>query len=87
MSMMETHPWKPQRGLPERSVSVLHPGASQHNSLVVPKSLFCKSSTVSNWFINSKVRLAEEECLGRVMDTFGSVELDFSSYTQQQQQH
>ncbi|RYR72433.1 hypothetical protein Ahy_A02g006652 [Arachis hypogaea] len=40
----------------------------------------------SNWFINARVRLAEEECLGRVMDTFGSVELDFSSYTQQQQQ-
>ncbi|RYQ99320.1 hypothetical protein Ahy_B07g087249 [Arachis hypogaea] len=74
MSMMETHPWRPQRGLPECSVSVLHPGASQHNS------------SVSNWFINARVRLAEEECLGRVMDTFGSVELDFSSYTQQQQQ-
>ncbi|XLR30492.1 hypothetical protein S83_058392 [Arachis hypogaea] len=43
-------------------------------------------SQVSNWFINARVRLAEEECLGRVMDTFGSVELDFSSYTQQQQQ-
>ncbi|KAJ6714432.1 HOMEOBOX PROTEIN BEL1-like protein [Salix viminalis] len=33
MSMMESHPWRPQRGLPERSVSV------------------------SNWFINARVRL------------------------------
>ncbi|KAK6137398.1 hypothetical protein DH2020_028870 [Rehmannia glutinosa] len=33
MSSMEIHPWRPQRGLPERSVSV------------------------SNWFINARVRL------------------------------
>ncbi|GER33050.1 Bel1 homeotic protein [Striga asiatica] len=33
MSNMEIHPWRPQRGLPERSVSV------------------------SNWFINARVRL------------------------------
>ncbi|MBA0577700.1 hypothetical protein Golob_024908 [Gossypium lobatum] len=33
MNMMESHPWRPQRGLPERSVSV------------------------SNWFINARVRL------------------------------
>ncbi|KAE9452035.1 hypothetical protein C3L33_16065, partial [Rhododendron williamsianum] len=33
MSLMESHPWRPQRGLPERAVSV------------------------SNWFINARVRL------------------------------
>uniref|UniRef100_A0A2N9FVQ2 POX domain-containing protein n=1 Tax=Fagus sylvatica TaxID=28930 RepID=A0A2N9FVQ2_FAGSY len=30
MSMMETHPWRPQRGLPERSVSVLRAWLFEH---------------------------------------------------------
>ncbi|KAL1355780.1 homeobox protein BEL1 homolog [Arachis duranensis] len=168
MSMMETHPWRPQRGLPERSVSVLrawlfehflHPYPSDVDKHILARQTGLSRSQVSNWFINARVRLwkpmveemymeelkeqenmmassegaddpdlhlpssrsedqkpsvvvgmesdqcasssmlnnikndpksshnnPEEECLGRVMDTFGSVELDFSSYTQQQQQ-
>ena len=30
MSIMETHPWRPQRGLPERSVSVLRAWLFEH---------------------------------------------------------
>lgn len=30
MNMMETHPWRPQRGLPERSVSVLRAWLFEH---------------------------------------------------------
>lgn len=30
MSMMENHPWRPQRGLPERSVSVLRAWLFEH---------------------------------------------------------
>lgn len=30
ISMMETHPWRPQRGLPERSVSVLRAWLFEH---------------------------------------------------------
>ena len=30
MTMMETHPWRPQRGLPERSVSVLRAWLFEH---------------------------------------------------------
>ncbi|MED6156492.1 hypothetical protein PIB30_014711 [Stylosanthes scabra] len=178
MSMMETHPWRPQRGLPERSVSVLrawlfehflHPYPSDVDKHILARQTGLSRSQVSNWFINARVRLwkpmveemyteelkeqenmmassegaatadpdlednnnnshhhhhnlpssrsedqkptvvvvgmesdhcasssmldpksshnnPEEECLGRVMDTFGSVELDFSSYTQQQHQ-
>ncbi|XP_057745430.1 homeobox protein BEL1 homolog [Arachis stenosperma] len=95
MSMMETHPWRPQHGLPKRSVSVLrawlfehflHPYPSDVDKHILARQTGLSRSQVSNWFINARVRLAEEECLGRVMDTFGSVELDFSSYTQQQQQ-
>ncbi|MED6203586.1 hypothetical protein PIB30_000669 [Stylosanthes scabra] len=170
MSMMETHPWRPQRGLPERSVSVLrawlfehflHPYPSDVDKHILARQTGLSRSQVSNWFINARVRLwkpmveemyseelkeqenmmansseaaataddpelehhnlpssrsedqkptvmvvgmesdqcasssmldpksshnhPEEECLGRVMETFGSVELDFSSYSQQQQ--
>ncbi|KAL4394949.1 hypothetical protein AHAS_Ahas02G0203100 [Arachis hypogaea] len=90
MSMMETHPWRPQRGLPERSVSVLRAWLFEHflhpTIIAIHVTINIITMHASNWFINARVRLAEEECLGRVMDTFGSVELDFSSYTQQQQQ-
>lgn len=30
MTMMESHPWRPQRGLPERSVSVLRAWLFEH---------------------------------------------------------
>lgn len=30
MNMMESHPWRPQRGLPERSVSVLRAWLFEH---------------------------------------------------------
>lgn len=30
MSMMESHPWRPQRGLPERSVSILRAWLFEH---------------------------------------------------------
>ncbi|KAL6501722.1 hypothetical protein OROGR_026855 [Orobanche gracilis] len=46
MSNMEIHPWRPQRGLPERSVSVLRAWLFEH--FLHP---------VSNWFINARVRL------------------------------
>ncbi|KAF7810441.1 homeobox protein BEL1-like protein [Senna tora] len=47
MNMMESHPWRPQRGLPERSVSLLRAWLFEH--FLHPY--------VSNWFINARVRL------------------------------
>ncbi|KAK7399181.1 hypothetical protein VNO78_10358 [Psophocarpus tetragonolobus] len=126
MSLMETHPWRPQRGLPERSVSVLrawlfehflHPYPSDVDKHILARQTGLSRSQVSNWFINARVRLwkpmveemyleeekeqqndvaswegggsegRESECAGddkneNQMDAFGSVELDFSSYTQ-----
>lgn len=42
MNMMETHPWRPQRGLPERSVSVLRAWLFEHflHPYVITLSIF-----------------------------------------------
>eukprot|EP00262_Sarcandra_glabra_P017574 TRINITY_DN6052_c4_g1_i1.p1 TRINITY_DN6052_c4_g1~~TRINITY_DN6052_c4_g1_i1.p1 ORF type:complete len:655 (+),score=76.12 TRINITY_DN6052_c4_g1_i1:642-2606(+) len=66
MSMMENHPWRPQRGLPERSVSVLrawlfehflHPYPSDVDKHILARQTGLSRSQVSNWFINARVRL------------------------------
>lgn len=66
MSMMEAHPWRPQRGLPERSVSILrawlfehflHPYPSDVDKHILARQTGLSRSQVSNWFINARVRL------------------------------
>lgn len=66
MTMMETHPWRPQRGLPERSVSILrawlfehflHPYPSDVDKHILARQTGLTRSQVSNWFINARVRL------------------------------
>ncbi|GFQ08058.1 homeobox protein bel1 homolog [Phtheirospermum japonicum] len=66
MSNMEIHPWRPQRGLPERSVSVLrawlfehflHPYPSDVDKHILARQTGLSRSQVSNWFINARVRL------------------------------
>ncbi|KAE9612886.1 hypothetical protein Lal_00027356 [Lupinus albus] len=66
MTIMETHPWRPQRGLPERSVSVLrawlfdhflHPYPSDIDKHILARQTGLSRSQVSNWFINARVRL------------------------------
>ncbi|KAH6761047.1 hypothetical protein C2S51_017996 [Perilla frutescens var. frutescens] len=66
MTMMENHPWRPQRGLPERSVSVLrawlfehflHPYPSDVDKHILARQTGLSRSQVSNWFINARVRL------------------------------
>ncbi|XP_051137666.1 homeobox protein BEL1 homolog [Andrographis paniculata] len=66
MSLMETHPWRPQRGLPERSVSALrawlfehflHPYPSDVDKHILSRQTGLSRSQVSNWFINARVRL------------------------------
>ncbi|XP_039052088.1 homeobox protein BEL1 homolog isoform X2 [Hibiscus syriacus] len=63
---MESHPWRPQRGLPERSVSVLrawlfehflHPYPSDVDKHILARQTGLSRSQVSNWFINARVRL------------------------------
>ncbi|KAK1274227.1 hypothetical protein QJS04_geneDACA017353 [Acorus gramineus] len=64
--MMEGHPWRPQRGLPERSVSILrawlfehflHPYPSDVDKHLLARQTGLSKSQVSNWFINARVRL------------------------------
>ncbi|KAH9606292.1 hypothetical protein KSS87_019215 [Heliosperma pusillum] len=66
MTLMESHPWRPQRGLPERSVSVLrawlfehflHPYPSDVDKHILARQTNLSRSQVSNWFINARVRL------------------------------
>lgn len=66
INMMETHPWRPQRGLPERSVSILrawlfehflHPYPSDVDKHILARQTGLSRSQVSNWFINARVRL------------------------------
>ncbi|XVE64797.1 hypothetical protein DITRI_Ditri07aG0130700 [Diplodiscus trichospermus] len=66
MSLMESHPYRPQRGLPDRSVSVLrawlfehflHPYPSDVDKHILARQSGLSRSQVSNWFINARVRL------------------------------
>nr|GMC78767.1 homeobox protein BEL1 homolog [Ipomoea batatas] len=66
LTMMDSHPWRPQRGLPERSVSVLrawlfehflHPYPSDVDKHILARQTGLSRSQVSNWFINARVRL------------------------------
>ncbi|XP_010557975.1 PREDICTED: BEL1-like homeodomain protein 1 [Tarenaya hassleriana] len=58
--------WRPQRGLPERAVSVLrswlfehflHPYPKDSDKVMLAKQTGLTRSQVSNWFINARVRL------------------------------
>lgn len=67
MGMIQNHnAWRPQRGLPERSVSVLrawlfehflHPYPKDSDKIMLAKQTGLTRSQVSNWFINARVRL------------------------------
>ncbi|KAJ1296469.1 hypothetical protein BS78_01G303100 [Paspalum vaginatum] len=64
--VLESQPWRPQRGLPERAVSVLrawlfehflHPYPSDVDKHILARQTGLSRSQVSNWFINARVRL------------------------------
>uniref|UniRef100_A0A7C9AXN8 Homeobox domain-containing protein n=1 Tax=Opuntia streptacantha TaxID=393608 RepID=A0A7C9AXN8_OPUST len=67
LGMIQNHnAWRPQRGLPERSVSVLrawlfehflHPYPKDSDKIMLAKQTGLTRSQVSNWFINARVRL------------------------------
>uniref|UniRef100_A0A0A9D8A3 Homeobox domain-containing protein n=1 Tax=Arundo donax TaxID=35708 RepID=A0A0A9D8A3_ARUDO len=62
----QPHIWRPQRGLPERAVSVLrawlyehflHPYPTDGDKQMLAKQTGLTRNQVSNWFINARVRL------------------------------
>lgn len=66
LGMIQHNAWRPQRGLPERSVSVLrawlfehflHPYPKDSDKHLLAKQTGLTRSQVSNWFINARVRL------------------------------
>ncbi|GMG98407.1 hypothetical protein Nepgr_000247 [Nepenthes gracilis] len=66
LGMMQQNAWRPQRGLPERAVSVLrawlfenflHPYPKDSDKHMLAKQTGLTRSQVSNWFINARVRL------------------------------
>ncbi|CAL9770088.1 unnamed protein product [Musa acuminata subsp. burmannicoides] len=66
LGMIQQNAWRPQRGLPERSVSILrawlfehflHPYPKDSDKLMLAKQTGLTRSQVSNWFINARVRL------------------------------
>ncbi|KAA8518455.1 hypothetical protein F0562_015929 [Nyssa sinensis] len=66
LGMIQQNAWRPQRGLPERSVSVLrawlfehflHPYPKDSDKHMLAKQTGLTRSQVSNWFINARVRL------------------------------
>ncbi|RAL46752.1 hypothetical protein DM860_005031 [Cuscuta australis] len=66
MGQQEEGCWRPQRGLPERSVNILrswlfqhflHPYPSDAHKKILARQTGLSRSQVSNWFINARVRL------------------------------
>ncbi|CAL9128598.1 unnamed protein product [Musa textilis] len=66
MGMMEQEAWRPQRGLPDRSVQILrgwlfehflHPYPSDADKHLLARQTGLSRNQVSNWFINARVRL------------------------------
>ncbi|XP_075511516.1 BEL1-like homeodomain protein 4 [Primulina tabacum] len=66
MGMLDPESWRPQRGLPERSVNILrswlfehflHPYPSEADKHLLSRQTGLSKNQVSNWFINARVRL------------------------------
>ncbi|KAG9135856.1 hypothetical protein Leryth_002572 [Lithospermum erythrorhizon] len=64
--MQDQEAWRPQRGLPERSVNILrawlfehflHPYPSDADKLLLSRQTGLSKNQVSNWFINARVRV------------------------------
>ncbi|XP_065857725.1 BEL1-like homeodomain protein 1 [Euphorbia lathyris] len=101
LGMIQHNAWRPQRGLPERSVSVLrawlfehflHPYPKDSDKHMLAKQTGLTRSQVSNWFINARVRLwkpmVEEMYLEEIkeQERNGGLEDKTSSKSEQQQQ-
>ncbi|CAL9148811.1 BEL1-like homeodomain protein 7 [Musa acuminata AAA Group] len=85
--MMQQHAWRPQRGLPESSVSILrawlfehflHPYPNDSEKLMLARQTGLTRSQVSNWFINARVRLWKPMIEDMYKEETGDLEIDSS---------
>ncbi|KAI0504779.1 hypothetical protein KFK09_015732 [Dendrobium nobile] len=88
LGMMPQHAWRPQRGLPENSVTILrawlfehflHPYPNDSEKLMLSKQTGLTRSQVSNWFINARVRLWKPMVEDMYKEEFGEAEMDSNS--------
>ncbi|KAJ0967689.1 hypothetical protein J5N97_024606 [Dioscorea zingiberensis] len=99
MGMMEQEAWRPQRGLPERSVNILrawlfehflHPYPSDADKHLLARQTGLSRNQVSNWFINARVRLwkpmVEEMYQQEAKDESDDKEMSIEGTSQQRAQ-
>ncbi|KAK2966026.1 hypothetical protein RJ640_017104 [Escallonia rubra] len=88
LGMMQQHTWRPQRGLPESSVSILrawlfehflHPYPKDSDKIMLARQTGLTRSQVSNWFINARVRLWKPMVEEMYKEEAGDAEMDSSS--------
>ncbi|PSS29460.1 BEL1-like homeodomain protein 6 [Actinidia chinensis var. chinensis] len=88
LGMMQQHAWRPQRGLPESSVSILrawlfehflHPYPKDSDKSMLARQTGLTRSQVSNWFINARVRLWKPMVEEMYKEETGDTELESNS--------
>ncbi|XP_041010237.1 BEL1-like homeodomain protein 6 [Juglans microcarpa x Juglans regia] len=88
LGMMQQHAWRPQRGLPESSVSILrawlfehflHPYPKDSDKIMLARQTGLTRSQVSNWFINARVRLWKPMVEEMYKEEIGDAEMDTNS--------
>ncbi|KDP41749.1 hypothetical protein JCGZ_26767 [Jatropha curcas] len=88
LGMMQQHAWRPQRGLPESSVSILrawlfehflHPYPKDSDKIMLARQTGLTRSQVSNWFINARVRLWKPMVEEMYKEEIGDPEMDSNS--------
>ncbi|XP_037438981.1 BEL1-like homeodomain protein 7 [Triticum dicoccoides] len=86
--MIPQNAWRPQRGLPENSVTVLrawlfehflHPYPKDSEKLMLARQTGLTRSQISNWFINARVRLWKPMIEDMYKEETGDLEQDSNS--------
>ncbi|XP_072956392.1 BEL1-like homeodomain protein 7 [Typha angustifolia] len=86
--MIQQNGWRPQRGLPENSVSVLrawlfehflHPYPKDSEKLMLARQTGLTRSQISNWFINARVRLWKPMIEDMYKEEIGDMEMESNS--------
>ncbi|EAY84030.1 hypothetical protein OsI_39262 [Oryza sativa Indica Group] len=86
--MIPQNAWRPQRGLPENSVTILrawlfehflHPYPKDSEKLMLARQTGLTRSQISNWFINARVRLWKPMIEDMYKEEIGDLEQDSNS--------